>query len=94
VEYGEVRRIAVGGTVPLDFEPSVEEVAAADAVAESAVAAAPDASGLNEAGAPGKTDHFEPALEADSDKASALPVGAIVAVIVATGALLAFVVLR
>jgi len=94
VEYGEVRRIAVGGTVPLDFEPSVEEAAAADAIAESAVAAAPDASGLNEAGAPGKTDHVEPALEADSDKTSALPVGAIVAVIVAAGALLAFVVLR
>ena len=43
-EYGEVPRIVVGGTVPLDFVPSPEEVAAADAMAESAVEADLEAS--------------------------------------------------
>ncbi len=43
-EYGEVRRVVVGGTMPLDFVLSPEEVAAADAIAESAVEAGLEAS--------------------------------------------------
>ena len=93
-EYGEVPRVVIGGTAPLDFVPSPEDVVAADAVAESAVEADLEASRsvsedtmermyTGDAGASGG-DGVEPG----SAEGRGPPIGAIVAAVVVAGALL------